>query len=76
LIAYLVDQAEEHIADAVADGRMTQEEADEKLADLEDHITELVTSDIPEPGDRPMGGGGGRGGHGPGGFGGGEGADA
>ena len=74
LIAYLVDQAEEHIADAVADGRMTQEEADEKLAELEDHITELVNSDIPEPGDRPMGGG--RGGHGPGGFGAGEGADA
>lgn len=66
LIAYLVDQAEERIADAVADGRMTQEEADEKLADLEDHITELVNSDIPEPGDRP-----GRGGRGD--FGGGEG---
>ena len=74
LIAYLVDQAEEHIADAVANGRMTQEVADEKLADLEDHITDLVNSDIPEPGDRPMGGG--RGGRGPGGFGGGEGADA
>ncbi|MBI5157868.1 MAG: hypothetical protein HZA58_07655 [Acidimicrobiia bacterium] len=62
LIAYLVDQAEERIADAVADGRMTQEEADEKLADLEEHITELVNGDIPE---RPRGGG--RGGHGPGG---------
>jgi polyhydroxyalkanoate synthesis regulator phasin len=72
LIAFLVDQAEERIADGVADGRMTQDEADEKLADLEDHITELVNSDIPEPGDRPMGGGG-RGGHGPGG---GEGAGA
>lgn len=71
LIAYLVERAEEHIADAVADGRMTQEEADEKLADLEAHITELVNSDIPE---RPMGRG--RGGRGPGGFAGGEGAGA
>ena len=64
LIAYLVAQAEEHLATAVADGRMTQAEADEKLADAEEHITELVNSPIPEPGDRPMGG---HGEHGPGG---------
>ena len=75
LIAYLVGQAEEHIADAVADGRMTQEQADEKLADLEDHIAELVNSAIPEPGDHPIGRGGRGGGFGPG-FGGGEGAGA
>ncbi|HLE39363.1 MAG TPA: hypothetical protein VJA44_06895 [Acidimicrobiia bacterium] len=66
LIAYLVSQVEEHLDEAVANERITQEEADEKLADAEEHITELVNSDIPEPGDRPMG----RGGRGPG-FGGG-----
>ncbi|MEK7252579.1 MAG: hypothetical protein AAB198_04960 [Actinomycetota bacterium] len=62
LIAYLVSQVEEHLAKGVADGRITQEEADEKLAEAEEHITELVNSDIPEPGDRPFR----RGGRGPG----------
>lgn len=75
LIAYLVAQAEEHIAQAVADGRITQEEADERLADLEEHITDRVNSDIPEPGEGPMGEG--RGGRGGGrGFGGGSGYGA
>jgi polyhydroxyalkanoate synthesis regulator phasin len=54
LIAYLVDEVEEHLADAVADGRITQDEADERLVDAEKHITELVNSDIPEPGQRPV----------------------
>jgi hypothetical protein len=62
LIAYLITQVEEHLAQAVADGRITQDEADEKLADAEDHITELVNGEIPEPGDHPMR----RGGRGPG----------
>jgi polyhydroxyalkanoate synthesis regulator phasin len=62
LIAYLVAQVEEHLEEAVDAGRITQEEADEKLADAEEHITEMVNSEIPEPGDRPLG----RGGRGPG----------
>lgn len=65
LIAYLVAQVEEHLADAVENGRLTQDEADEKLAEAEERITELVNSDIPEPGDRPGRrgpGGGGEGG--------------
>jgi polyhydroxyalkanoate synthesis regulator phasin len=62
LITYLVAQAEEHIAQAVTDGRLTQAEADERLAGLEEHITDMVNSDIPE---RPMGRGPGFGrGHG------------
>lgn len=57
-----MSQVEEHLAEGVAAERITQEEADEKLAQAEEHITELVNSDIPEPGDRPFG----RGGRGPG----------
>jgi len=53
LIVYLLGEVEEHLAEAVADGNLTQEEADAKLADAEEHITELVNSDIPEPGARP-----------------------
>jgi hypothetical protein len=45
LIQALVDAQEERIAGAVEDGRLTQEEADERLADLEDRVTELVNSD-------------------------------
>ena len=64
LIAYLITQVEDHLDELVADERITQDEADDKLADAEDHITEMVNSDIPEPGTGPMGGG--RGGRGPG----------
>ncbi|MCJ7726377.1 MAG: hypothetical protein MUP76_08345 [Acidimicrobiia bacterium] len=69
LIAAMVADAGEHLAQAVTDGKMTQEEADEKLADVEDRITTFVNEGPPE---RPEGAGGpGRpGGHrGPGGFG-------
>lgn len=66
LVAFLIDKVEEHLAQAVADGRITQEEADEKLADAEEHITDMVNSDIPEPGDRPWRRGGGGPGFGPG----------
>jgi polyhydroxyalkanoate synthesis regulator phasin len=44
VIALLVSQAEERIADAVADGRLTQEEADEKLADVTGNITDKVNN--------------------------------
>jgi hypothetical protein len=62
LIAYLVSQVEEHLATAVEDGRITEDEAAERLADAEEHITEMVNSEIPEPGTGPRG----RGGRGPG----------
>ena len=49
LITYLVSQVEEHLATAVEEGRITADEAEEKLAEAEEHITELVNGDIPEP---------------------------
>jgi polyhydroxyalkanoate synthesis regulator phasin len=56
LVDALVQAQQERIARAVEDGRITQEEADERLADLEERITERVSSDtLPTgrgPGDR------------------------
>ena len=56
LVDALVEAQQERIAQAVEDGRITQEEADERLADLEERITERVNSDtLPAgrgPGDR------------------------
>ncbi|NNH23878.1 hypothetical protein HLB09_12415, partial [Pseudokineococcus marinus] len=60
LVAALVDAARAHLDEEVADGRITQEQADERAADLEARIGELVTTEV---GDRPLGPGG----HGPGG---------
>jgi hypothetical protein len=42
LVDALVEAHEERIAQAVEDGRLTQEEADERLADLEERVTERV----------------------------------
>jgi 3-hydroxyisobutyrate dehydrogenase-like beta-hydroxyacid dehydrogenase len=58
LVDVLVAAGQERIAQAVADGRLTQEEADERLADLETRVTERVGSTRE---DHPRGGG--RGGH-------------
>ena len=69
VIDYLVGEAEDKLAEAVADGKLDQAEADEKLAQATERITEMVNSDIPEPGE-----GGPRGRRGPGGPGG-EGAE-
>ena len=55
LVEFLVSQAEERLAQAVENGRITQDEADEKLADIEERITEKVNSEIPELGSRPGG---------------------
>jgi hypothetical protein len=44
LIDALVRAQEERIAAAVEDGRLTQDEADERLADLEERVTERVNS--------------------------------
>jgi hypothetical protein len=65
LVEALVTAQAERIAEAVADGRITQEEADERLADLEERVTERVTSPLPDRGER----------HGRGGPGGGPGGD-
>ena len=42
VIDALVEVHEERIAQAVEDGRLTQDEADERLADLEERVTERV----------------------------------
>lgn len=68
VIDALVAEAQTRLADAVTDGRITQEEADSKLADLETRITERVNTAGPLMGDGmgrgPRGGmGGGMGGH-------------
>jgi hypothetical protein len=43
LVAIIVDDLEEHLADGVEDGRLTQAEADEKLAEATERITERIT---------------------------------
>jgi polyhydroxyalkanoate synthesis regulator phasin len=48
LIEFLVGQAEDRIAQAVENGRLTQDEADEKIAELTDNITEHVNNPLPE----------------------------
>jgi hypothetical protein len=58
LVAALVAAAEERIAQAVEDGRISQERADEQRSHLEERITEWVNADLP---DRPGHGHGGRG---------------
>ncbi|SDE56543.1 hypothetical protein SAMN05660485_01107 [Blastococcus fimeti] len=57
VVAALVTAGQERIASAVEDGRLTQAEADERLADLEERVTERVNSAM------PAGGGHGPGGH-------------
>ena len=49
---------QERIDQAVEDGDLTQEQADERLADLEERVTERVNSD--DWGHRGPGGRGGR----------------
>ena len=48
LISFLVGQAEERLDQAVADGKIDQAEADEKLAEVTEKITEMVNREIPE----------------------------
>ena len=48
LVDALVTAAEERIAEAVDEGRLTQDEADERLADLATRITERVNEELPE----------------------------
>lgn len=67
LVAALVADGERHLDDAVTHGRLTQEEADEKKAELPERMTAFVNATLPAEGDR--GGPGGKHG-GPGGPGG------
>ena len=46
VVAALVAAGKEHLADAVADGRLTQAEADEKGADLQARVTERLDEPI------------------------------
>jgi hypothetical protein len=50
VVAAMVTDAQEHLAEAVTDGRLTQEEADERAAELEDRITALVDGELPPGG--------------------------
>lgn len=47
LVDALVTVQQERIAAAVEDGRLTQEQADERLADLEERVTERVNTEAP-----------------------------
>ena len=60
LVDALVTAQQERIDQAVEDGDLTQEQADERLADLEERVTERVNSD--DWGHRGPGGRGERGG--------------
>jgi hypothetical protein len=57
LVDALVADANEHLDEAVANGRLTQEEADEKKANLQERITARVNGERPEgaPEGGPMG---------------------
>jgi len=46
VVAAMVAEANEHLAEAVADGRITQEQADERAATLEERITERVNGEF------------------------------
>lgn len=48
--ATMIDAATEHISTAVEEGRMTQEQADERLAELEQKVTDRLNGTF-EPGE-------------------------
>lgn len=61
LTGALQKEIDEKLADAVADGDLTQAEADEKRADAAERITEMINQEgLPEPGHGPRGHGRGR----------------
>ena len=65
VIDVLVADAKDHIAQAVTDGKLTQAEADTKLAAVEQRVTDMVNNPLPARG--PGHGGPGHGGPGHGG---------
>jgi len=54
VIDHLLSLCEERLDQAVENGRITDEEKAEKLANAEERITEMVNNPLPEPGDRPF----------------------
>lgn len=48
----MVADAQAHLADEVAEGHLTQDEADARLADLESHIDAMIDGELPPPGPR------------------------
>lgn len=50
VIDAMVAEAQERIAQAVENGRLTQEQADERLADITERITDVVNNGRPERG--------------------------
>lgn len=71
VVAVIVESKQDRLAQAVEDGRITQEEADERVVDLEDRVTTRVDEGRPERPEGEAGEGrqGRRGGNGPGGAG-------
>lgn len=53
VIDAMVAEAEAHVAEEVESGELSQEEADQKLADLEERITASVNGERPERPDGP-----------------------
>jgi polyhydroxyalkanoate synthesis regulator phasin len=51
VIDAMVAEAEEHLATAVENGRLTQEEADERLVEITERITDRIDDPLPAPGD-------------------------
>jgi uncharacterized protein (DUF433 family) len=66
IVDAILEPVAERLAQAVADGRMTQDEADEKLAKMRANLIERMSEPF-EPGDGGPGRGPGGGGKGPGG---------
>lgn len=60
VIDALVAAEKTHIAQDVTDGKLTQEEADQRLANVDQHVTDMVNGVKPQGGPR-----GAKGGHGP-----------
>jgi len=59
LVNALVADLEQHLADEVANGRITQEQADKMKSDAQTRITDMVNSQGPAQGDHGPGGPGG-----------------
>jgi hypothetical protein len=55
VVDLLVGSHTEHIEQAVENGRITQENADERLSDLEERVTDRVNNGRPERPERPEG---------------------
>jgi hypothetical protein len=56
LVAALVADEQKELADAVSSGRLTQAQADEKLARAEERFTEMVNGTMPKRGPHGFGG--------------------